>query len=114
MEVRGDGTAWAGKGADERAASASACDGFTDDGTMIAAASEAIWDNGGACGRVYSVTCTGATNAGVSQPCRGGSVSVRIVDRCPPPYCRGTIDLSQEAFEIIADPDAGKILITYV
>lgn len=78
---------------------------------MIAAASDAIWDNRAACGRNYRVTCTGPTNQGVPQPCRG-SVVVKVVDYCPP-GCAGTIDLSQEAFAIIADPNAGKVNIEY-
>ncbi|OAY31864.1 EG45-like domain containing protein [Manihot esculenta] len=89
----------------------SSCYGFEDKGVMIAAASDAIWDNRAACGRRYSVRCTGATNQ-VPQPCRGGSVIVTVVDYCPP-GCRGTIDLSQEAFSQIADPNAGNIKIEY-
>ncbi|KAL0340083.1 UNVERIFIED_CONTAM: EG45-like domain containing protein [Sesamum radiatum] len=88
----------------------SSCNGYQNDGVMIAAASDAIWDNKAACGRSYKVTCTGATNKGVPHPCTGQSVVVRIVDYCPP-GCHGTIDLSQEAFSIIANPDAGKINI---
>ncbi|RVW53568.1 EG45-like domain containing protein [Vitis vinifera] len=91
----------------------SSCNGYQNDGVMIAAASDAIWDNRGACGRNYKVKCEGATNAGVPQPCRGAqSVVVKIVDYCPP-GCRGTIDLSQEAFASIANPDAGKIKISF-
>ncbi|XP_027176407.1 EG45-like domain containing protein isoform X2 [Coffea eugenioides] len=89
----------------------SSCYGFQNNGVMIAAASDAIWGNRAACGRNYRVTCTGRTNLGVLQPCRG-SVVVKIVDYCPP-GCRGTIDLSQEAFAIIADPNAGKVNIEY-
>lgn len=77
---------------------------------MIAAASDAIWDNRAACGRNYRVTCTGGTNA-VPNPCRG-SVVVKVVDYCPP-GCRGTIDLSQEAFAIMGNPDAGVVNIEY-
>ncbi|KAK1275767.1 EG45-like domain containing protein [Acorus gramineus] len=88
----------------------SSCYGYQDNGVMIAAASDVIWDNRAACGRRYSVTCTGATNQ-VPQPCRG-SVVVKIVDYCPA-GCAGTIDLSQEAFAIIADPNAGKVQIEY-
>lgn len=93
---------------------ASSCNGYEDDGVMIAAASDAIWKNTGACGRKYKVTCEGATNAGVPHRCRGDqpSVVVKIVDYCPP-GCRGTIDLSQEAFQSNADPDAGKIKISF-
>ncbi|CAN6699864.1 unnamed protein product [Malus baccata var. baccata] len=90
----------------------SSCNGYQNDGVMIAAASDAIWGNRAACGRKYSVTCIGATNQGVPQPCKGNSVVVKIVDYCPP-GCRGTIDLSQEAFAAIANPDAGKIKIRY-
>ncbi|KAK1264459.1 EG45-like domain containing protein [Acorus gramineus] len=79
---------------------------------MIAAASDAFWKGGGACGSVYKVTCLGATNEGVPHPCSSATVVVRIVDYCPS-GCRGTIDLSQEAFAHIADPDAGKIRIAY-
>ncbi|XP_077216649.1 EG45-like domain containing protein [Tasmannia lanceolata] len=91
----------------------SSCDGFQDEGVMIAAASNAIWDNRAACGRRYRVKCLGPTNQGDLHPCRGsGTVEVTIVDYCPA-GCRGTIDLSQEAFASIADPDAGKIRISY-
>ena len=48
----------------------------------------------------------------VPQPCKGTSVVVKIVDYCPA-GCQGTIDLSQEAFAAIANPDAGKIQIEY-
>ncbi|CAI9098654.1 OLC1v1035341C1 [Oldenlandia corymbosa var. corymbosa] len=90
---------------------ASSCYGYQDNGVMIAAASDVIWNNRAACGRNYRVTCTGPTNQGVPQPCRG-SVVVKIVDYCPP-GCAGTIDLSQEAFARIADPNAGKVRIDY-
>uniref|UniRef100_A0A1D1ZAX8 EG45-like domain containing protein n=1 Tax=Anthurium amnicola TaxID=1678845 RepID=A0A1D1ZAX8_9ARAE len=89
----------------------SSCYGFQDRGVMIAAASDAIWDNRAACGRRYRVRCTGGTND-VPHPCRGRSVDVTIVDYCPP-GCRGTIDLSREAFAIIGNPDAGRIQIDY-
>ncbi|CAL5402137.1 unnamed protein product [Camellia sinensis] len=89
----------------------SACYGYQDKGKMIAAASDAI---GGkkACGRKYKVTCTGPTNKGVPHPCTGKSVVVTVVDYCPP-GCRATIDLSQDAFAIVADRNAGKINIKY-
>ncbi|KAL6873818.1 hypothetical protein ACP4OV_013900 [Aristida adscensionis] len=90
----------------------SACYGFADQGTMIAAASDGLWDGGAACGRMYTVSCAGGTNA-VPNPCTGGAVTVKIVDRCPSPGCQATLDLSQEAFAAIGNPDAGKILINY-
>ncbi|KZV55345.1 hypothetical protein F511_24662 [Dorcoceras hygrometricum] len=90
----------------------SACYGFQNYGVMIAAASDVIYGNKAPCGRRYSVTCTGATNKGVPHPCTGQSVVVTVVDYCPP-GCRGTIDLSQEAFALIANPDAGKVNIEF-
>ncbi|XP_028775426.1 EG45-like domain containing protein [Neltuma alba] len=91
----------------------SACYGFQDQGTMIAAASDPIYNNGAACGRMYRVTCTSGTNS-VPNPCKAGSVTVKVVDRCPSPGCQATLDLSQEAFSLIANPDAGKVNIDYV
>jgi expansin (peptidoglycan-binding protein) len=91
---------------------ASSCYGYQNNGVMIAAASDVIWGNRAACGRSYRVKCIGGTNQGVPQPCKGTSVVVKIVDYCPP-GCQGTIDLSQEAFSMIANPDAGKIKIEY-
>ncbi|PHT75076.1 EG45-like domain containing protein [Capsicum annuum] len=40
----------------------SSCYGYQDNGVMIAAASDTIWGNRAACGRMYRVTCTGPTN----------------------------------------------------
>nr|XP_027067348.1 EG45-like domain containing protein [Coffea arabica] len=93
--------------------SPNACIGVRVNGTLplIAAASNVIWDNGAACGRNYRVTCTGTNSEGIAQPCRG-SVVVQIIDYCPP-GCRATFDLSQEAFALIADPNAGKVNIDY-
>uniref|UniRef100_A0A0E0Q1W1 RlpA-like protein double-psi beta-barrel domain-containing protein n=1 Tax=Oryza rufipogon TaxID=4529 RepID=A0A0E0Q1W1_ORYRU len=51
-----------------------------------------------------------ATNA-VPNPCRGGAITVKIVDRCP--GSTATLDLSREAFAAIANPVAGKVLIDY-
>ncbi|CAA0809682.1 Putative EG45-like domain containing protein 1 [Striga hermonthica] len=83
----------------------SACFGNVDQGTMIAAANRDLYNNGAACGQSYTVTCTGAN-------CRNGAVTVRIVDLCP--GCGpNQLDLSQEAFAIIADPNAGRIQIDY-
>ncbi|KAK8499767.1 hypothetical protein V6N13_038837 [Hibiscus sabdariffa] len=88
----------------------SACFGSTPQGNMIAAASDSLWNNGAVCGKTFTVTCTGPRNA-VPHPCTGKSVTVKIVDHCP--GCPSTIDLSREAFAIIADPVAGIINIDY-
>ncbi|PIA51769.1 hypothetical protein AQUCO_01100562v1 [Aquilegia coerulea] len=88
----------------------SACYGNKNNGVMIAAASDVFWYNKAACGKMYHVRCTGSTN-GVPHPCRGNGVTVKIVDYCP--GCGGTIDLSKEAFAMIADPIAGRINVDY-
>ncbi|MED6136639.1 hypothetical protein PIB30_057779 [Stylosanthes scabra] len=56
----------------------SACYGYTDEGTLIAAANAGIYNNGAACGRMYRITCTSGTNAGVAHPCTGASVTVKF------------------------------------
>ncbi|XP_017245633.1 putative EG45-like domain containing protein 1 [Daucus carota subsp. sativus] len=88
----------------------SACYGNHDSGVMIAAASDPLWNNGAICGKTFTVTCTGPTNP-VPHPCTGKSVTVKIVDHCP--GCGGTLDLSKEAFQTIANPVAGVIKIDY-
>ncbi|XWS72811.1 hypothetical protein CRYUN_Cryun02cG0072400 [Craigia yunnanensis] len=92
---------------------ASACYGYEEQGSMIAAASNEIWNDGGACRQMYQITCISGTKEGTPYPCWGsGTVEVKIVDRCST-GCRGTIDLSQEAFASIVDPDSGVINISY-
>ena len=50
----------------------------------------------------------------VPHPCKDNTeVVVTIINYCPPPGCQGTLDLSQEAFGIIADPEEGKINIDF-
>ncbi|CAL1353017.1 unnamed protein product [Linum trigynum] len=92
----------------------SACYGYVEQSEFLAAASEDLpWNGGGACGKKYKVTCLSGTNLGVDVPCKEGrSVTVTIVDLCPA-GCRGTIDLSAASFAEIADPDEGKINISY-
>ncbi|MFS7917914.1 putative rlpA-like protein, double-psi beta-barrel [Helianthus anomalus] len=72
----------------------------------------ALYNNGATCGRRYHVTCTGRTNDGILQPCTGRSVDVTVVDLCPTCATR-QIDLSREAFAVIANPDAGLINVEY-
>ncbi|XP_054806203.1 EG45-like domain containing protein [Prosopis cineraria] len=93
----------------------SACFGYEDEGTMIAAASDSLWNDGAVCGRMFRITCTGgtATDNGAAQPCKGGSITVKIVDRCPSTACHATLYLSQQAFSAIADPVQGEINIDY-
>ena len=75
------------------AISASSCYGYQDAGVMIAAANEALFQGGAACGKYFQVTCTG--------------------DLCPSPGCKGDLDVSHESFSAIADPAAGGIKISY-
>ncbi|KAL7097345.1 hypothetical protein ACP275_10G138800 [Erythranthe tilingii] len=89
----------------------SACYGFQDQGTLIAAANPSLYNNGAACGRRYRIRCTGGTNQ-TPNPCRSGEVTVRIVDLCP--GCGANqLDLSQQAFSTIGNLDAGRIRIDY-
>ena len=93
---------------------ASACFGFQDKGVMIAAANQDLWDGGAVCGKYFQVTCTGPTNLGTPHPCTDTpTVTVMITDLCPPPGCKGDLDLANEAFSLIADPRSGGIQISY-
>ncbi|XP_058113166.1 EG45-like domain containing protein [Magnolia sinica] len=90
----------------------SACYGFEDQGVLIAGATDVIYDNGAGCGTYYSVNCTGPADQFL-HPCTGKSVIVKIVDHCPAPGCDETLNLSQDAFSIIANLTASKIKIDY-
>lgn len=93
---------------------ASACFGYDDKGVMIAAANQDLWDGGAVCGKYFQVTCTGGTNLGTPHPCKSSpTVTIMITDLCPPPGCKGDLDLSHESFSLIADPAAGGIKISY-
>ncbi|KAK3435517.1 EG45-like domain containing protein [Eucalyptus grandis] len=90
-----------------------ACPGFTlkNSGVMVAGVSDALWNNGRACGRMLKVRCTGAANQ-FPNPCRAGVITVKVVDYCRQP-CNGVINLSQDAFAKIANLDAGKVWVDY-
>jgi expansin (peptidoglycan-binding protein) len=67
---------------------------------MVAAMNDADYAGATACGAC--ITADGPA----------GSVTVRIVDRCP--ECpRGDVDFSREAFVRIADLDAGRVAVTW-
>ncbi|GKC82318.1 EG45-like domain containing protein [Tanacetum coccineum] len=76
------------------------------------AANSGLFANRAACGTRYRVTCTSGTNLGVPQPCTGNSVDVTVVDLCPG-CASNQLNLSQEAFAVIANRDAGRINIEY-
>ncbi|KAI3709184.1 hypothetical protein L2E82_38943 [Cichorium intybus] len=65
---------------------------------------------------LMSVTssCFGNENRGVMilRPCTGRSVDVTVVDLCPG-CAANQVDLSREAFAVIANTDAGRINIEY-
>ncbi|XP_010688162.2 EG45-like domain containing protein [Beta vulgaris subsp. vulgaris] len=88
----------------------SACYGNQDHGPWITGVSGALWNNRGACGRYYWVTCIGGANL-APHPCKRGSVLVRVTDFCA--SCAGDLNLSQQAFNQIADTRAGKIRVRY-
>ncbi len=94
-EVRqGEGTFYGATGAGNCSFDASPQD------LMVAAMNQADYAGAAACGEY--VTATGPK----------GSVTVRIVDRCPE-CARGDIDFSAEAFARIADPAAGRVPIRW-
>jgi expansin len=67
---------------------------------MVAAMDAAEYDNSEVCGECVQITGPMAT------------ITVTIVDLCP--GCgQGHLDLSQEAFAMIADPSAGQVPITW-
>jgi expansin (peptidoglycan-binding protein) len=70
------------------------------DDLRVAAMNQTDYDDSAACG-----AC-----AAIDGP--GGSITVRIVDRCPE-CAPGDVDLSAEAFAMIADPHAGRVEITW-
>ncbi|XP_007013992.2 PREDICTED: EG45-like domain containing protein [Theobroma cacao] len=90
----------------------SACFGNQNNGKMVAGVSDALWKNRGACGKRYRVKCVGGANE-APHPCKNGkSVVVKVVDYCKA-GCQGIINLSQDAFSAIADPDAGIIQVEF-
>ncbi|CAO1624550.1 unnamed protein product [Sympodiomycopsis kandeliae] len=77
-----------------------ACGWHSNSGDMIAAISQAKWDQGAHCGKTASV-------------CKGPAcVKVKIVDMCPS-CAPGSLDLSPSAFKGLADMSLGVIGITW-
>lgn len=94
-EVRtGEGTFYGATGAGNCSFEA------TPDNLMVAAMNHTDYDNALLCGAYVEVTGP------------EGTVTVRIVDRCPE-CAPGDIDLSREAFALIADPVAGRVPIRW-
>lgn len=79
---------------------------------MVAGLSDKLWAGGSMCGKRFTVKCVRGTNE-APHPCRPNTnVVVQIVDYCRPP-CNGDINLSQDAFEAIADRNAGNVVVDY-
>ena len=90
----------------------SACYGYKDNGVYVAAASNAFWNNRTACGKTFLVNCIGGTGTNLApQPCSSLRVFIKIVDYCP--RCGLTINISKDAFVIIANLDSRKVKINF-
>jgi expansin (peptidoglycan-binding protein) len=92
----------------------SACFGFDPPPSngLFAAASPDIYQNGAACGKFYTITCTGATS-GQANACTGTpTVTVEIIDLCPGCFQPG-FDLSETAFNQISFESVGRININF-
>lgn len=83
-------------------------------GTLTAALSTPLFQNGQACGACFSVQCTG------SPSCYSNSIVVTGTNLCPQgsfggwcDYPNYHFDLSQPAFSQIAAPVAGHITVQY-
>ncbi|KAH0458135.1 hypothetical protein IEQ34_013549 [Dendrobium chrysotoxum] len=85
----------------------SACFDGTDKGTLIAGFGNSVW-NRELCGQKLKVTCIDEN----SQKCKSSSVIVTLVDNCED--CVDSITLSEEAFDVIANKDAGSVKVEYV
>ncbi|XP_023642326.1 EG45-like domain containing protein 2 isoform X2 [Capsella rubella] len=88
----------------------SACYG-TQRETMVVGVRGYMYQGGQACGRRYRVRCLGATY-NFPGACTGRTVDVRVVDLCREP-CNGDLNLSRDAFRVIANTNAGNIRVEY-
>jgi hypothetical protein len=88
----------------------SKCYGYQNNGNLLAGVSDALWNNGRVCGKTYIVSCIGGINQ-APHPCKNGkSVAVKVVDYCEA-GCKGIINLSDDAFNVIADTNAGIVRV---
>ncbi|KAM3375319.1 EG45-like domain containing protein [Capsicum galapagoense] len=83
---------------------------------LFAAAGEAIWDNGAACGRRYLVSCI---NSVLPKACKKGeTVQIKIVDRAKTSKTRPTKEgttmvFSNAALSAIALPNTPSLNIDF-
>lgn len=87
---------------------ASTCFGGADEGNMVAAIPQALYDQGYQCGQTLTVSCQAQ-----GYPCKDSrSINVKIVEKCTSP-APNIISLSRDAFAEIAYVDAGSIPIEF-
>ncbi|KAI0502489.1 hypothetical protein KFK09_017444 [Dendrobium nobile] len=84
----------------------SACFDRTDKGTLIAGFGNSMW-NRDLCGQKLKVTCIDENR----ENCKSSSVIVTLVDHCE--GCADSITLSEDAFDVIANKDAGNVKVEY-
>ncbi|WP_258023642.1 expansin EXLX1 family cellulose-binding protein [Streptomyces bambusae] len=72
------------------------------DDLMIAAMNTTDYESSRACGAYVRV-----------RAASGASITVRITNECPLPCAPGQLDLSEQAFAKLADPELGRIPITW-
>ncbi|KAF9681220.1 hypothetical protein SADUNF_Sadunf06G0202700 [Salix dunnii] len=90
------------------------CNGNREDqfppGNLFVSVSEGLWDNGAACGRRYRLRCLSGNN----NPCKDGTIDVRVVDLCRKSPCPSTILLSNDAFSAVSSSPTSKINVEYI
>lgn len=87
---------------------ASTCFGGADEGNMVVAIPQALYDQGYKCGQMMTVSCQAQ-----GYPCKDSrSINVKIVETCTSP-APNIISLYKDAFAAIADPTAGSIPIEF-
>ncbi|CAD5194314.1 unnamed protein product, partial [Musa acuminata subsp. malaccensis] len=88
------------------------CNGYDQDqfppSNMFAAVSDALWDNGAACGRRYMLRCL----SGPNRPCKDSIIRVEVVDQCTDP-CPANFLLSTAAFTAVSRLNDAKINVEF-
>lgn len=79
-----------------------ACSFGPSDDMMIVAMNETDYETSRACGATVLV-----------RAANGNSVTVRVTNVCPLPCAPGQLDLSKQAFAELADPQLGRIPVTW-
>ncbi|KAL1808284.1 hypothetical protein ACET3Z_025274 [Daucus carota] len=86
----------------------STCFGGADEGNMVVAIPQAMYDQGYQCGQMLTVSCQAQ-----GYPCKSSeSINVKIVEKCTS-SAPNIIALYKDAFAEIADPGAGSIPIEF-